>query len=311
LARDAQVHAQASEPPKEISNEIGMRFVWIPAGTFQMGSPETEKGRKQDETQHKVTLTKGFYLGVTTVTQGQWKAVMGNNLSHFKGSDDLPVEWLNWEDCQRFLRKIGEKDGYAYRLPTEAEWEYACRARSTEAYNYGPAAEQLGQYAWYRESSGSKTHPVGQKKPNAWGLYDMHGNVLQWCADWYAAYPRNAVVDPKGPTVDHSRIAEHIRELSSQEYVERQRATKALKAIGWMALPALRAAVKSAPDLETRRRAEQLVKSIPDDGSGRVLRGGAFYDEASGLRAARRIPNLPGDYYYSFGFRAVRDLPPK
>jgi formylglycine-generating enzyme required for sulfatase activity/tRNA A-37 threonylcarbamoyl transferase component Bud32 len=163
-----------------ITNSIGMKLVLIPAGEFQMGS---EKGESNEKPVHEVQIEKPFYLGETEVTQGQWEAVMGSNPSHFKGPD-LPVEQVSWEDSQEFLKKLSDKEGKSYRLPSEAEWEYACRAGSQTEYCFGDGDSNLGEYAWYDANSGGETHPVGQKKPNGWGLYDMHGNVREWCQDW-------------------------------------------------------------------------------------------------------------------------------
>jgi formylglycine-generating enzyme required for sulfatase activity len=184
---------------KTITNSIGMEFVLIPHGEFMMGSPESESGRYDDENQHKVTLTKDFYMQTTEVTQGQWKAIMGDNPSSFKDcGDDCPVENVSWDDAQAFIEKLNKKERKNYRLPTEAEWEYAARARSQAAYSFGDDAGQLSEYAWYSANSGSGTHKVGDKKPNDWCLYDMHGNVWEWVSDWYGAYPASDVVDPTG-----------------------------------------------------------------------------------------------------------------
>ena len=142
---------------------------------------------------HKVTLTKGFWMMETEVTQKQWKAIMGNNPSSFIG-DDLPVEKVSWTDCQKFCKKC-TKLGLPVQLPTEAQWEYACRAGTTGAY-----VGDLDEMAWYYDNSGRKTHSVGTKKPNEWGLYDMHGNVWEWCQDWKADYPSGSVTDPTGPS---------------------------------------------------------------------------------------------------------------
>ncbi|MGB2614611.1 MAG: SUMF1/EgtB/PvdO family nonheme iron enzyme [Phycisphaerae bacterium] len=183
---------------KEIVHEAtGIELVFIPAGEFLMGSPASEARRDNDETQHRVTLTKGFYLGATEVTQAQWQAVMGSNPSRFKGDGRLPAEKVSWNDCQAFCRKAGG----GLRLPTESEWEYACRAGTQTRFSFGDADSALGDYAWYGSNSGKGApHPVGQKRPNAWGLYDMHGNVWEWCADWYVKdYPGGAVTDPTGP----------------------------------------------------------------------------------------------------------------
>ena len=185
------------------TNSIGMEFVLIPAGNFTMGSPRRERERDEDERQHKVTITRPFYMQTTEVTQGRWKAVMGDNPSYFKGcGDDCPVENISWDDCQEFIRRLNQMEGTdKYRLPTEAEWEYACRAESVTRFYFGHDDRKLSEYAWYVANSGEQTHPVGQKEPNAWGLYDMHGNVWEWCQDWYKkSYPRRHVNDPKGPS---------------------------------------------------------------------------------------------------------------
>ena len=165
----------------------GMRFEYIPPTSekgFLMGSPSSEIGRGTDETQHMVILTKGFYMQTTQVTQGQWKTVMGNNPSSFSSCrDNCPVENVSWDDIQTFIRKLNTKGEGTYSLPTEAQWEYAARAGTTGAY-----AGNLDDMGWYDKNSGKKPHSVAQKQPNNWGLYDMHGNVWEWCQDWYRAY---------------------------------------------------------------------------------------------------------------------------
>jgi formylglycine-generating enzyme required for sulfatase activity len=177
------------------------KFVLIPAGTFMMGSPEDEPGGIEDETLHQVTISKPLYMQTTEVTQWQWKKVMGGNPSYFKDcGDDCPVENISWDDAQAFIRKLNSMEGTdKYRLPTEAEWEYSCRAGSTMAYCFGDDPGRLGEYAWYCDNSGDKTHPVGRKKPNAWGLYDMHGNVYEWVQDGLEYYPAGHVTDPECP----------------------------------------------------------------------------------------------------------------
>jgi formylglycine-generating enzyme required for sulfatase activity len=174
-----------------------MDFCRIPAGTFLMG--------KQGK-QHQVTLTKDFYMARYPVTQALWQAIMGNNPSHFKG-ENHPVETVSWKDAQKFITKLNERTGESrYRLPTEAEWEYACRSGSSGTYCFGDGESLLGRYAWDCSNSNSKTHPVGEKKPNAWGLYDMHGNVREWCQDWYKEYSPGSVIDPVGPSSGTSRV---------------------------------------------------------------------------------------------------------
>ena len=162
----------------EVTNSIGMKLRLIPAGEFMMGSPTTESDRLDTETQHRVTLTKPFYLGVTEVTQEQYQKVMGKNPSQFKGPQN-PVEKVSWADAVEFCRKLSampaEKTaGHVYRLPTEAEWEYACRSGTTTAYGFGDDASRLGDYGWFDGNSDSSTHPVGQKNPNTWGLSLIH-----------------------------------------------------------------------------------------------------------------------------------------
>jgi formylglycine-generating enzyme required for sulfatase activity len=184
-------------PAKTVVNSLGMKFLLISAGTFQMGSTT---GDKDEQPVHQVTISKPFYMGETEVTQAQWQALMGTNPSLFQGDPKRPVEQVWWDDVQAFIRKLNEKEGgNLYRLPTEAEWEYAARAGTTTAYSFGDDASLLGQYAWYKDNAGEQTHPVAQLKPNAWGLYDMHGNVWEWVQDWYQRYRTEAVTDPQGP----------------------------------------------------------------------------------------------------------------
>ena len=154
---------KASTLPHTFTNSIGMEFIWIPAGTFMMGSPDSAtEAFDNEKPAHRVTISQPFYLGKYPVTQAQWEVVMGNNPSRFKGNPNLPVESVSWNDVPAFMRKLNEREGgRAYRLPTEAEWEYACRAGTTTIYSFGNDAAQLGDYAWYNENSGGETHPVG------------------------------------------------------------------------------------------------------------------------------------------------------
>ena len=255
-------------------NGIEYAFRWCPPGSFLMGSPEDEPDRERDETQHSVTLTRGFWMLETEVTQAMWQSVMGNNPSEFK-SPTRPVECVSWDDCQEFCRKLSSKLGLTVSLPTEAQWEYACRAGSETALPNGPIeilglnnAPALDPIAWYggnssvgfelsngydssgwseKQYSGSRsgTHPVGKKKPNAWGLYDMIGNVWEWCQDWYGSYSTSPTSDPTGP----------------------------------------------------------------NSGSNRVNRGGSWYGSAQGCRSACRGRLAPDDRRYGLGFRPVLASP--
>ena len=188
----------------EIAPGVKMTFCWCPAGDFLMGSPEHEEDRDEDEKQVHVTLTKGFWMAKTQVTQKQWTAIMGNYPSHFTG-DNLPVEMVSWNDVQEFLEKLNEKigndDGGKMVLPTEAQWEYACRAGELGPFSGGT----IDEVAWYDDNSEDNTHQVGMKMSNAWGLYDMHGNVHEWCADWHGRKLQGGV-DPSGPVSGEVRV---------------------------------------------------------------------------------------------------------
>jgi formylglycine-generating enzyme required for sulfatase activity len=192
------------EKSLEIVPGIAMIFCWCPPGDFTIGSPKSEEYRSSDEKQAKVTLTQGFWMAKTEVTQAHWQALMGSNPSEFKGLN-LPVENVSWIDTQKFLMKVnaivGNSDGGEMALPTEAQWEYAARAGETGPYSGGTVKE----VAWYDNNSGSGTHEVGTKRPNAWGLHDMHGNVWEWCADWYED-ELDGGVDPQGAASDTNRV---------------------------------------------------------------------------------------------------------
>ena len=215
--------ALAEEETKKFTeidcNGVKLELVKIPAGTFMMGSPENELGRQDDEILHQVTLTKDYWLGKYPVTQAQWQAVMGNNLSYFKG-DNRPVENVTWHETKEFCEELNRlyagklPQGYKFDLPTEAQWEYACRAGTTTALNNGTNltnladnCSNLAEVAWNDwTEEGTQTYPVGQKRPNAWGLYDMHGNVDEWCRDLYDDYSSGAVVDPVVSQTGSSRV---------------------------------------------------------------------------------------------------------
>ena len=222
-------------------SSLGMEFVWVPAGTFLMGSPEDEEGRLTNERQHEVKISEGFWMKKYEVTQGEWEAVMGTNPSHFsRCGSRCPVESVSWDDAQEFIRRLNLREsvsGYVYRLPTEAEWEYGARAGTT-----GARHGKLDAIAWHEGNSGDRAHPVGQKRANGWGLHDMLGNVWEWTGDWYGAYVSGPMTDPGGP----------------------------------------------------------------ESGSGRVNRGGGWYDTARHVRSADRIYYPPGYRIYDIGFRFVR-----
>jgi formylglycine-generating enzyme required for sulfatase activity len=209
----ASVQELRARPGDLWTNALGMRFAWVPAGAFVMGSPPHEKGHHDNEFAHRVVLTKGVFLGVTPVTQAEWRAVMGSNPSRFPG-DQRPVEQVSWQDGVEFCRRLRERDGKEYRLPTEAEWEYACRAGTTTPFSCGDTistdqANYDGSQAYGRGRKGEsrrQTTPVGMFPPNAWGLYDMHGNVWEWCQDWFGEYPRGDVTDPPGPSTGAQRV---------------------------------------------------------------------------------------------------------
>jgi len=201
---------ESKSSPSTLTLDLGkgvlMKLVLIRPGKFMMGSPDSEQGRGSDEgPQHEVIITKPFYMGVTEVTQAQYEAVMGTNPSKFTGPTN-PVDSVTWDEAVEFCRRLSEKTGKTVRLPTEAEWEYACRAGTRTRYSFGDAESVLGDYAWWGSNSGGKTHPVGQKKPNAWGLYDMHGNVYEWCADWFGSYASGVSTDPQGAASGGLRV---------------------------------------------------------------------------------------------------------
>jgi len=188
--------------------DVEYAFRWCPAGTFAMGSPASVEGRKEDETPHQVTLSRGFWMLETETTQAMWESVMGDNPSHFKGAK-LPVEMVSWDDCQEYITKLnahlagtpGAPAGFKFSLPTETQWEYACRAGTTTAYHFGNTLTKV-----QANFENDKSTDVGSYPANAWSLRDMHGNVWEWCADWYGDYPGGAVTDPTGASTDSCRV---------------------------------------------------------------------------------------------------------
>ena len=201
--------------PARITNSVGMELALIPAGTFMMGSPESEPGHAAKELLHKITFSHPFYMSVTEVTQAQYEAVMGKNPSKFRG-DRYPVENVSWYDAAEFCRKLSEKEGKTYHLPTEAQWEYACRAGTTTPFSFGNTinTDQVnyhGKYVYGKGKPGrfrGRTVAADAMPPNQWGLIGMHGNVQEWCADWYDQdyYEKSPSVDPPGPASGRLRV---------------------------------------------------------------------------------------------------------
>ncbi len=214
--------------PETITNSIGMRLTLIPAGEFLMGSPDSDKDAEDDEKpRHRVRITRPFYLGKYEVTQAEYEAMMRDNPSYFEGKPKNPVENVSWVNALRFCNQLSEREGLkpyyeisgetaqvpawngaGYRLPTEAEWEYACRAGTATRYSFGDDEASLGEFCWFDGNSDLRTHEVGQKRANGFGLHDMHGNVWEWCGDWYADgyYKEPPVDDPRGPSRASIRV---------------------------------------------------------------------------------------------------------
>ena len=187
---------------KDLGNGINLKMALVPAGKFMMGSPGSEKGRSDGETQHEVTLTEPYYIGIYAVTQEQWEVVMGDNPSaSITRGAKLPVTLVSWNDCQMFIYQLNAKTSGGYRLPTEAEWEYACRAGTTTAYSFGDSLTKADA-----NIDGDNIKSVGSYKPNAFGLFDMHGNVWEWCEDWCGDYSAGSVADPEGPAPGKNRL---------------------------------------------------------------------------------------------------------
>ena len=200
--------------PVETTCSIGVKMALVPAGELKMGSPEPDTEAWNDEKpEHVVRITRPFYVGVCPVTQEQFQRVMGENPSWFAGGPNRPVEYVSWEDAQEFCRRLSalpeeEAAGSPYQLPTEAEWEFVCRAGTTGKWSFGEDESAFADHGWYHGNSSGETQPIAQKKPNAWGLYDIHGNVWEWCADWYVEdyYAASPSKDPTGPASGLYRV---------------------------------------------------------------------------------------------------------
>ncbi|MBA4367927.1 MAG: formylglycine-generating enzyme family protein [Desulfobacterium sp.] len=206
----------AHSMPQQITNSQGMDFVLIPPGSFIMGSPEDEFQRSDNENQHKVTITRSFYIQTTEVTQEQWNKIMGDNPSKFIGCPKCPVDSISWHDAMAFIQKLNQLEHTTkYRLPTEAEWEYACRANTDTPFYFGKfistdQANYNGNHSIPGSPKGinrNRTIPVGSFPANPFGLFDMHGNVYEWCQDWYGEYPTEPIIDPTGPETGYSKIS--------------------------------------------------------------------------------------------------------
>lgn len=202
---------------------LGMELVWIPPGSFRIGSSVLEKGRGEDEPQREVVISRGFWLSKFEVTQAQWLIVMRGSPSEFEG-DDLPVEHVTWNEATSFCQKMTKRErdnetlpnGYIYSLPSEAQWEYACRAGTRTAFGHGNEAGGLEKYGWTIDNAEEKTHEIGKLLPNPWGLHDMHGNVLEWCRDVYGDYPKGKSTNPTGAVFGDKRVARGGSILNSQ-----------------------------------------------------------------------------------------------
>ena len=211
----AKTDSSAEGKPFAIA-DLSLEMLWVKPGTFEMGSPTTEAGRGSSEAEHNVTLTKGFYLGQYEVTQSQWEKVMGSNPSYFKGAN-RPVEKVSWTEVTAFCDKLTASEraagrlpaGMTYQLPTEAQWEYACRGGTKTTFSFGDElTAKDANYAYDGFGTGlQRTSDVGEYPANGWGFHDMHGNVWEWCADWYGDYPAGAARDPVGPADGSSRVS--------------------------------------------------------------------------------------------------------
>lgn len=214
LTTTGGVHAESLTSDSPVTNSIGMKLKRIKRGSFPMGNPVKEE-MGLDYPEHRVRISGDFWLGVTEVTQGQWEAVMGTHpwkdQEHVKAGANYPATFVSWEDAVRFCKRLSVKEGVVYRLPTEAEWEFACRAGTTITdYSFGDGTTALEDHVWFfantHKVNEKYAHQVGTKRPNPWGLYNMHGNVCEWCQDWYGGYESAAAVDPVGSPTGSEKV---------------------------------------------------------------------------------------------------------
>jgi len=241
-----------------MTNSLGMEMLLLPAGTFTMGGDwDVEQADENELPQHQVTFETPFYIGKFTVTQSQWQTVMGDSPSEFRGANH-PVETTSHDDARAFIERLNDLENTrTYRLPTEAEWEYAARAGSQNTYCFGTEIGRLAEFAWFQDNSGSTTHPVGQLAPNDWGLHDMHGNVHEWCADWYRRdyYAESPSKDPAGPRKGVARVLRG-GDWSSE---------------AWYCRCAIRSL--SSPQRRSPRVGLRLVKALTEPKAGRTSKG--------------------------------------
>jgi len=209
-----EIEGPLPESTEVMANDIGMELKLIPAAQFLMGSRRSEQGRNADEQLHRVTLTKPYFIGTREVTQRQWTEVMGTSpwkgKSYVKEGPNFPATYITYKDAVAFCKKLSSREGRPYRLPTEAEWELACRTGLATAFSFGNNPAALSAFAWFSENTSDAdeeyAHSVGLKEPNRFGLYDMHGNVSEWCSDRYASYPEGDITDPEGAAGGENRI---------------------------------------------------------------------------------------------------------
>ncbi|MFM7163856.1 MAG: formylglycine-generating enzyme family protein [Planctomycetaceae bacterium] len=271
--------------------QLALRFSWCPAGTFRMGSPEDSVTHMLNEHPHDVTIARGFWLQQTEVTQTQYEAVMGVNPSHFRGADH-PVDSVTWDEAQEFCRRLTSlasetSSGNQYRLPTESEWEYACRAGTSGDFSFGDDQKLFPDHGWGFENSGQATHPVGTKQPNPWSLSDLHGNVSEWCQDLYGDYPRESVTDPTGPGSGDKRVLRggcwfHVPKYCRSAHREAYPATTRYVGLGFRVIVTLPAETNSESGEAAKGNATDSVRCLLFD---QVAAGGSLCSSGFPARA--------------------------